>query len=207
MTGSRLLPHDPHNGCVITPAFRGVADNSVVPFLVVDMEGFFIYVNFAAEGVLACSLAELADKQVFEIALAESSQAAAEFEHLRSNGIWSGHALLQPLRGAPLRVAVNAYSHALPDGGAEHVALLHATSIEGPAIDRLPLPATPYGLTPREISLLQLMAEGFADKEVASILGTSVWTVNKDVGDVIRKLDVSSRTGACVEALKQHVIV
>lgn len=207
MTAFHSLPHDRHNGCVITPAFRGVADNSVVPFLVVDLEGFFIYVNSAAEEVLACSLLELSGKQVFEVAFAESSQAAAEFEFLRNNGTWSGRALLQPLRGEPFRVALNAYSHGLPEGGTEHVALLHATSVDGPAIERLALPATPYGLTPREISLLQLMAEGFADKEVASILGTSVWTVNKDVGDVMRKLNVSSRTGACVEALKQRVIV
>jgi DNA-binding NarL/FixJ family response regulator len=62
------------------------------------------------------------------------------------------------------------------------------------------------GLSHPDLRLLSLLAEGFADKEIAELLGKSVWTVNRSVHDLMRKMDVSSRTEACVVALKRALI-
>jgi DNA-binding CsgD family transcriptional regulator len=62
------------------------------------------------------------------------------------------------------------------------------------------------GLDHSDFRLLSLMAEGFADKEIAGLLGRSVWTVNRNVHDLMRRMDVSSRTEACIVALKRALI-
>jgi DNA-binding NarL/FixJ family response regulator len=58
----------------------------------------------------------------------------------------------------------------------------------------------------RDIRLLHLIAEGFADKEIASLLSTSVWTINRDVSEMLSRLDVMSRTEACVKAIRTGMI-
>jgi len=56
------------------------------------------------------------------------------------------------------------------------------------------------GLTPREAEVLYWIAQGKANTDIASILETSVRTVHKHVENVLRKLDVDSRTAAALRA-------
>lgn len=51
-------------------------------------------------------------------------------------------------------------------------------------------------LTPRERELLDHVARGLADKEVADVLGLSVWTVKNHLRHIYEKLHVRSRTEA-----------
>ncbi|MGE0042916.1 MAG: response regulator transcription factor [Vicinamibacterales bacterium] len=58
------------------------------------------------------------------------------------------------------------------------------------------------GLTPRESDVLLLMTEGHENREIATILGRSLHTVQEHVGNIVRKLDQDSRHGATVYALR-----
>ena len=73
-----------------------------------------------------------------------------------------------------------------------------------------PLAVAPYdpgtGLTPREIEVLNLMAEGASNKTIARRLGISVHTVKFHVGSLLDKLDAAGRTDAVAQAARLGVI-
>jgi len=56
--------------------------------------------------------------------------------------------------------------------------------------------ANPAGLTPRELDVLALVAEGLRNAQIAERLFVSEKTVDHHVSAILRKLDVSSRTEA-----------
>lgn len=58
-------------------------------------------------------------------------------------------------------------------------------------------------LTPRENEILQCLSRGLKDKEIASALNLSVWTVHGHVKSVFEKLHVHSRTEAVVKYLQK----
>jgi DNA-binding NarL/FixJ family response regulator len=66
-----------------------------------------------------------------------------------------------------------------------------------------PLRANSYGLTYRELAVLQLVARGDADKQIANVLRISVFTVNQHVGRILSKMGASSRTEAGVRAIRE----
>jgi DNA-binding CsgD family transcriptional regulator len=53
-----------------------------------------------------------------------------------------------------------------------------------------------FGLTPREGEILDLVAEGATNAQIASALGVSLATVRKHLEHVYEKLHVSTRTAA-----------
>jgi DNA-binding NarL/FixJ family response regulator len=61
-------------------------------------------------------------------------------------------------------------------------------------------------LSPRETEVLQLLAKGLSNKEIASQLGLVVGTVKIHVANVFSKLGVSDRTQALVTAVKRGII-
>jgi PAS domain S-box-containing protein len=63
----------------------------------------------------------------------------------------------------------------------------------------------PYGLTFREVAVLELMAQGCSDKEIAAKLNVSVFTVYKHVSKVLHKMNVSSRTEASLRTVREHL--
>ena len=64
------------------------------------------------------------------------------------------------------------------------------------------LPESPEKLTEREIDVLRLLALGRANKEIAKELYISIKTVKTHVSNILRKLDVSSRTQAALHAVR-----
>jgi predicted ATPase/DNA-binding CsgD family transcriptional regulator len=62
------------------------------------------------------------------------------------------------------------------------------------------------GLTTREVEVLALVAEGWADKEIASALAISRHTASKHVAAVRAKLHAPSRTGAVTTARKAGLL-
>ena len=64
----------------------------------------------------------------------------------------------------------------------------------------------PYSLTFREFTVLELVASGMTDKQIAVELGISLNTVGKHVSNVLGKMDVSSRTEASVHAVHEHLL-
>nr|WP_249158957.1 helix-turn-helix transcriptional regulator [Bradyrhizobium jicamae] len=61
-------------------------------------------------------------------------------------------------------------------------------------------------LTPRELDVLALLAEGASNKMIARQLGISVHTVKFHVGSLLDKLDATGRTDAVAHAARRGVI-
>jgi signal transduction histidine kinase/DNA-binding CsgD family transcriptional regulator len=63
--------------------------------------------------------------------------------------------------------------------------------------------APPPELTPRELEVLRLLAEGMSNKAIGVALGVSPRTVNFHLDNIFSKLGVASRTEAVIYALRQ----
>ena len=61
-------------------------------------------------------------------------------------------------------------------------------------------------LTPREVEVLQLVAGGLANKEIASKLGTASGTVKMQVQNILSKLSATDRTHAVTIALQRGIL-
>jgi DNA-binding CsgD family transcriptional regulator len=61
-------------------------------------------------------------------------------------------------------------------------------------------------LTPRELDVLALMAEGASNKQIAKQLKISVHTAKFHVASVLEKLDATGRTDAVAHAARKGVI-
>jgi DNA-binding NarL/FixJ family response regulator len=70
---------------------------------------------------------------------------------------------------------------------------------------RAPEPAE-VELTPRELDVLTLLAEGASNKVIARQLGISVHTAKFHVGSILDKLDATGRTDAVAHAARRGVI-
>jgi len=79
------------------------------------------------------------------------------------------------------------------------VVLVLSTEVSTPADGDVPL-------TPRELEVLTLLAEGKSNKEIARGLGISVHTAKFHVGALIDKLDAVGRTDAVTHAARRGVI-
>ena len=62
-------------------------------------------------------------------------------------------------------------------------------------------------LTPREVQVLELLAEGLPNKAIASRLGISDQTVKFHVAAIIGKLGASNRTDAVRRAIRRGLVV
>ena len=67
-------------------------------------------------------------------------------------------------------------------------------------------PADSYGLSPREREVLNILAEGRTDRDIASRLFISERTVHVHVRRILAKLSVSSRTEAAGLAIRQGLV-
>jgi DNA-binding NarL/FixJ family response regulator len=61
-------------------------------------------------------------------------------------------------------------------------------------------------LTPREIQVMELVAEGRRNKEIAALLGISEETVQVHLKNIFAKLKVSERTAALNVALRRGIV-
>ena len=61
-------------------------------------------------------------------------------------------------------------------------------------------------LTPRETEILNHIAQGYLNKQIAFKLGISEQTIKNHVTSILRKLNANARTEAVVVAIKQGLI-
>jgi DNA-binding NarL/FixJ family response regulator len=66
--------------------------------------------------------------------------------------------------------------------------------------------ATLPGLTPREVEILRLVAEGHSDREIGDLLSISHRTVMTHVSNILAKLNLESRTAAAAFARRRGLI-
>lgn len=88
----------------------------------------------------------------------------------------------------------------------QSLAVLTEVSDRGPAHGVGPQ-RSPYGFTPRELTVLELIANGKSDKQIASELFLSPRTVYKHVSRIIDKMAARSRTEVATRALREKLIV
>jgi DNA-binding NarL/FixJ family response regulator len=69
-----------------------------------------------------------------------------------------------------------------------------------------PVPATPDGLTPREIEVLRLVATGATNREIADRLVLSERTVARHVANIFVKIGVSARAAATAYAYDHDLV-
>ncbi len=72
--------------------------------------------------------------------------------------------------------------------------------------DLLPRERSDSKLTDREVDVLRLIAKGYRATEVAPLLGLSANTVSSYVRDIYRKLGISSRAEAAMEAARRGLV-
>ncbi len=65
---------------------------------------------------------------------------------------------------------------------------------------------SPVKLTDREVDVLRLIAKGYKSPEAASLLGLSHHTVSGYVRDIYRKLGITSRAEAALEASRRGLV-
>jgi len=61
-------------------------------------------------------------------------------------------------------------------------------------------------LTPREVEVLAFVAQGFANKDIASRLGTASGTIKMHVQNILGKLGASDRTHAVTIAIQRGIL-
>jgi DNA-binding CsgD family transcriptional regulator/tetratricopeptide (TPR) repeat protein len=144
---------------------------------------------------------------------------AAEPFALQLNGDWSAAAARWTELGCPYEAALalgdaddeHALRRALQELqrlGARPAATVIARRLRERGATNLPrgpraaTKSNAANLTPRELGVLVLVAEGLPNTQIAERLFLSTKTVDKHVSAVIRKLGTHSRTQACAEATR-----
>ena len=92
------------------------------------------------------------------------------------------------------------------------VAVQHGLFVIDSEMNTAPLPESELdppseALTPREVEVLQLLAEGLSNKMIAARLGVSEHTVKFHVNAILTKLAAQSRTEAVVRATRMGLII
>ncbi|MDZ4818420.1 MAG: response regulator transcription factor [Planctomycetota bacterium] len=72
--------------------------------------------------------------------------------------------------------------------------------------DRMGHSVTHLALTAREVEVLELVAQGLANKEIAAKLGTASGTIKMHVQNILDKLDATDRTHAVTMAIRRGII-
>ncbi len=119
-------------------------------------------------------------------------------------------------------LAAGALGYVLKDAAAHDLlgairAVHRGEAVLSPAITRLVIedylrwgdirPAdTSNGLTPREREILQLIAEGYTNKEIAEILSLSVKTIQSHRSNLMGKLDLHDRGELIKYAIQKKII-
>ncbi len=110
-------------------------------------------------------------------------------------------------------IDAGASGYLLKDAPPEELAVAVRTAAGGSALapaitsrllERLRAPGT--GLTPRELEVLQLVAEGLSNQQISQRLFLSQATVKTHLAHVYAKLDVDSRSAAVAAATRRGIL-
>lgn len=116
---------------------------------------------------------------------------------------------------SPIRLSLNIEDRALADRLASLLANVPGLQLVSPSesgdvalilSNGISASADDVVLTPRELEVLTLLAEGMSNKAIARRLGISVHTAKFHVGALIDKFDAVGRTDAVAHAARRGVI-
>ena len=147
--------------------------------------------DLGAGDALAGPLRDLAGRMPVVALLADASQAA--------------EALAAGARGAVFRDA-SAERLAAALAAAARGLLVLDPGVAASVVRAPPAPALDEPLTPREVEVLALLAEGLANKSIAARLGISEHTAKFHVNAILGKLGAESRSEAIVRAARLGLV-
>jgi DNA-binding CsgD family transcriptional regulator len=186
---------------------KRVFDTSLVPMMIVDGSRRYIEVNPPARLAFRLSLAELRRLRIDNLTPAHQIRALDEaWSRLLRTGCVAGQSEVALPDGGRFEVVYCALAGALP--GLHLIAFAPAGwaeaellgEVEEGAFDGAP------ALTPREIEVLQLSAEGHNAPMIAQELVVSVATVRTHFGNIYEKLGVGERAAAVAKAMRLGLI-
>jgi NarL family two-component system response regulator YdfI len=119
---------------------------------------------------------------------------------------WSGRALRSGALGALPRTATADQIVAAVMAAAAGLAVREPASVRSAVSAVTPFEPV-QSLTPREVEILGLMAEGLGNKGIGARLGISEHTVKTHVGSLFAKLRVSTRAEAVASAARFGLIM
>ena len=128
-----------------------------------------------------------------------------------ANASWISRALRSGVHGLLAREASAAEIYAAIQSAASGLVLLDP-EIAGELAnhsrpDSEPAPELVEDLTPREVEVLRMMAEGLGNKELAVRLGISDHTVKFHISSILAKLGAASRTEAVTMGIRMGLIM
>ncbi|MGI8857433.1 MAG: response regulator transcription factor [Thermomicrobiales bacterium] len=128
------------------------------------------------------------------------------------SALWAAVALRSRVRAVLPREATAAEIIAAVEGAAAGLVVLHPDTAEAALASLSAVPATVAAtpvqlLTPREVEVLHMLAEGLGNKTIARRLGISEHTVKFHVGSIFAKLNASSRTEAVTLGVRQGLVM
>jgi len=133
----------------------------------------------------------------------------------RPAALWAALGLHSGVRAVLPREATAEEIVAAVAGAAVGLIVLHPETAEealrfevrGPAFREAGTQAPAQPLTPREVEVLQMLAEGLGNKIIARRLGISEHTVKFHVGSIFTRLGATSRTEAVTLGVRQGLIL
>ncbi len=119
---------------------------------------------------------------------------------------WTAEALRAGIRAVlPGDLGVREILAAI-EAAAAGLVVLHPQDLPALAAER-PLPPLPQILSPREIQVLTMLAEGDGNKTIAWKLGISEHTAKFHVASILSKLDAGTRTEAVTQGIRRGLIL
>jgi two-component system, NarL family, response regulator YdfI len=119
---------------------------------------------------------------------------------------WTAELLRLGVRAVLPRELTAAEMLAAVEAAAAGLAVMHPRDLE--ALLPVGQPARPVeALSPREVEVLGMMAEGISNKEIAARLGISEHTVKFHVGQIMGKLRAGTRTEAVMIGVRMGLVM
>jgi DNA-binding NarL/FixJ family response regulator len=179
----------PEGGASVITVEVRLGDETIERWISEWIEGNAAFTSGAAHGPRSVLIADHVPDDVDAAIVLLAGDDAAEWPR---NAQVSAR-LTPPVDFVKLRIAVEAAAHGLTvfDPGVRF----------GPADEGVP------DLTPREIEVLRLLAEGASNKVIARALGISAHTAKFHVASLLEKLDAASRTEAVTTAIKLGLLM
>jgi PAS domain S-box-containing protein len=170
----------------------------------IDDERRHLLANDAAARLLGCSVAEILQRRMDDFSPPEHlGGVRRRWEEFERAGTLEGLGEMQRLDGSRVPVEFRASRDFAPG---QH--LMAARRCLTPVADTVDVNGDPLKcpLTPREVEVLQLGAEGRSTREIADVLFVSPGTVKTHFQHVYEKLGSRDRAAAVAEALRRGLI-
>lgn len=120
---------------------------------------------------------------------------------------WTGDALRAGIRAVlPGDLGAREILAAV-EATAAGLAVLHPQDIPALVAERPLPPSAPQTLTPREVQVLAMLAEGHGNKTIAWKLGISEHTAKFHVASILSKLNAGTRTEAVTLGIRKGIIL